>query len=128
MPLVSRQSVIMAEESAFLDKDVFDGAKEKLGRYLEELPSEKGGQGTVDAGLAGVQLADGVCGVMSTTGGAVHPYRLVTGIISRLLKTYPSFWLYTHALSGSMPNTSSTLPTMDVPPPRANAGKDRSRT
>ncbi|PBK79868.1 hypothetical protein ARMGADRAFT_1092735 [Armillaria gallica] len=27
----------------FFDKGVFEGAKEKLGRYLEELPSEKGG-------------------------------------------------------------------------------------
>jgi hypothetical protein len=25
-------------------------------------------------GLVGMQLADGVCGVISTTGGAVHPY------------------------------------------------------
>ncbi|KAK0232757.1 FAD dependent oxidoreductase [Armillaria fumosa] len=43
-----------------------------------------------------MQLADRVCGVISTTGGAVHPYRLVTGILSRLLKTYASFRLYTH--------------------------------
>ncbi len=41
------------------DKDVSEGVKEKLDRYLEELPSEKGGWGTSD-GLAGMQLADGV--------------------------------------------------------------------
>ncbi len=79
----------------YFDKDVFEGAREKLERYLEELPSEKDGWGTTE-GPAGMQLADGVCGVISTTGGAVHPYRLVTGILSRLLKTYSSFQLYTH--------------------------------
>ncbi|KAK0440433.1 FAD dependent oxidoreductase [Desarmillaria tabescens] len=79
----------------FFDKDVFEGAREKLDRYLEEIPTEKGGWGTME-GSAGMQLADGVRGVISTTGGAVHPYRLVTGILSRLLKTYSSFRLYTH--------------------------------
>ncbi|PBK59152.1 hypothetical protein ARMSODRAFT_983249 [Armillaria solidipes] len=73
---------------------LFDRAKERLGRYLEELPSEKGGWGTMD-GPAGMQLADGVCGNISMTGGAVHLYRLVVGILSRLLKTYSTFRLYT---------------------------------
>ncbi|PBK60027.1 hypothetical protein ARMSODRAFT_1069247, partial [Armillaria solidipes] len=80
---------------AFFDKDVFEKVKEKLGRYLEELPSEKGGWGTTK-GSAEMRLADGVCGVISTTGSAMHPYRLVAGILSRLLKTYSSFRLYTH--------------------------------
>ncbi|SJL05197.1 uncharacterized protein ARMOST_08563 [Armillaria ostoyae] len=62
----------------YFDKDVFEGAKEKLGRYLEELPSEKGGWGATE-GPAGMQLADGVCGVISTTGGATYsPFRLYT--------------------------------------------------
>ncbi|PBK89143.1 hypothetical protein ARMGADRAFT_1065061 [Armillaria gallica] len=73
----------------------FNRAKEKLGHYLEELPSEKGDWGLTE-GPAGMQLADGVCGVISMTGGAVHLYRLVAGILSRLLKTYSSFQLYTH--------------------------------
>ncbi len=55
----------------FFDKDVFEGAKEKLGHYLEELPNEKSSWGTME-GPAGMQLADGVCGVIST-GGTVHP-------------------------------------------------------
>ncbi|KAK0245316.1 hypothetical protein EDD85DRAFT_731024, partial [Armillaria nabsnona] len=32
----------------YFDKDVFEEAKEKLGRYLEELPSKKGGWGMID--------------------------------------------------------------------------------
>ncbi|KAK0245304.1 FAD dependent oxidoreductase-domain-containing protein [Armillaria nabsnona] len=81
----------------YFDKAVFEGAKEKLGRYLEELPSEAGGWGTTEE-PAGMQLADGVCGVFSTTGNtvAMHRYRLFTGILSRLLNTYSSFQLYTH--------------------------------
>ncbi|KAK0189235.1 FAD dependent oxidoreductase [Armillaria mellea] len=76
--------------------------RESWGHYLDELTSEKGGWGTAE-GSAGMQLADGVCGVISTTGGAVHPYRLVTGILSGLLKTYSSFRLYTHTPCLSMP-------------------------
>ncbi|PBK59158.1 hypothetical protein ARMSODRAFT_1009853 [Armillaria solidipes] len=41
----------------FFDKDVFEGAKEKLGCYLEELPSEKGGWGTMDG-----PARDAACG------------------------------------------------------------------
>ncbi|KAK0506461.1 hypothetical protein EDD18DRAFT_1123520 [Armillaria luteobubalina] len=65
--------------------------------------SEKGSWGTSD-GPAGMQLADGVSGVISTTGGAVHPYRLVTGILLRLLKAYALFRLYTHILCLSIDN------------------------
>lgn len=68
-----RASVTRWTHNVFFDKDVFQGVKEKLRRYLEKLPSEEGGWGTMD-GPAGMQLANGVCGVISTMGGAVHPY------------------------------------------------------
>ncbi|KAK0456991.1 hypothetical protein EV421DRAFT_2013956 [Armillaria borealis] len=63
-----------------IHKDVFEGAKEKLGHYLEELPSEKGGWGTID-GPAGMQLAD---------------------------ETYSSFRLYTHTPCLSIHNIVHT--------------------
>ncbi len=90
--------ISVAEEEGLAEESqcrVFEGAGEKLGHYFEELLSEKGGWGTTN-GPAGMQLADGVCEVISTMGGAVHPYQLVAGIFSRLLKTYSSFQLYTH--------------------------------
>ncbi|SJL05198.1 uncharacterized protein ARMOST_08564 [Armillaria ostoyae] len=93
--------------------DVFERAKEKLGHYLEKLQSEKGGWGTMDR-PAGMQLADGVCGAISTTGGAVHPYRLVTGILSRLLKTYSSFRLYTHTPCLSIHDNIVHAPRSDI--------------
>ncbi|PBK60024.1 hypothetical protein ARMSODRAFT_1026919 [Armillaria solidipes] len=46
-------------------------------------------------GPMGIQPADGVCGNISMMGGAVYPYQLVTGILSRLLKIYSTFRLYT---------------------------------
>ncbi|KAK0444908.1 FAD dependent oxidoreductase [Desarmillaria tabescens] len=97
----------------FFDQEAFEGAKEKLERYLEEMPSEKGGWGTAE-GSAGMQLADGVCGVISTMGGAVHPYRLVTGFLSRLLKTYSSFRLYTHTPCLSIRNNIVRTPRGDI--------------
>ncbi|SJL03056.1 uncharacterized protein ARMOST_06401 [Armillaria ostoyae] len=101
------------ECNVFFDKDVFEGIKEKLGCYLEELPSEKGGWGTTK-GSAGMQLTDGVCGVVSTTGGTVHPYRLVTGILSRLLKMYLSFRLYTHTSRLSIYDNIVHTPHWDI--------------
>ncbi|SJL03054.1 uncharacterized protein ARMOST_06399 [Armillaria ostoyae] len=92
----------------FFGKDMSDGAKEKLGRYLEELPSEKGGWGS------------------SRRRAAVHLYRLVTGIPSRLLKTYSSFRLYTHTPCLSILNnivlTPNTSPTLLTDGRRANDG------
>ena len=40
--------------------------------------------------LQSLQLSPKTAGCCSTRAGAVHPYRLVTGILSRLLKYYPS--------------------------------------
>lgn len=37
-----------------------------------------------------LQLVPSVVGCLVTRGGAIHPYRLVTGILSRLLRCYPS--------------------------------------
>ncbi|KAK0440846.1 hypothetical protein EV421DRAFT_1815331 [Armillaria borealis] len=69
-----------------------------------------GGWGTTE-GPAGMQLADGV---ISTMGGAVHPYRLVTGILSRLLKTYSSFWVYTHTPYLSIHDNVVHTPRSDI--------------
>ncbi len=106
-------------DDAFFDKDVFEGAKEELGRYLEELPSEKDGWGTTD-GPAEMQLAEGVCavcGVISMTGGAVHSYRLIKGSCTphsgctRTLPVSPFTTSSTRPAGISLPNTSPTLPT-----------------
>ncbi|SJL03048.1 uncharacterized protein ARMOST_06393 [Armillaria ostoyae] len=100
----------------FFGKDVSEGAKEKLGRYLEELSSEKDGWGTTDG-----PMRDAAC----NCGWSVR--RLVTGIPSRLLKTYSSFRLYAHTPCLSILNNGdihakhmAQLPTDGR---HANAGK-----
>ncbi len=121
----------MAEESAFLDKDVFEGTKEKLGLYLEELPSENGGWGMT----TGMQLADGVrdwYGVISTTRHG-DPVKAAQDVLVVLA-------IHAHTLSfhprQHRPHTPRRYPRqthrpryqwMDIPPPRANVGKDCSR-
>ncbi|SJL03074.1 uncharacterized protein ARMOST_06419 [Armillaria ostoyae] len=65
-------------------------------------------------GPAGIQPADGVCGNISMTGGAVHPYRLVMGILSRLLKTYFSFRLYTDTPCLSIHDNIVHMPRGDI--------------
>ncbi len=72
-----------------------------------------------------VQLADGVCGVISTTGGAMDPYWL-------LLKAYSLFWLLpvfqnniVHTPRGNIQTRNPCYQWMDVVPLCANAGKDR---
>ncbi|PBK79875.1 hypothetical protein ARMGADRAFT_1040509 [Armillaria gallica] len=100
-----------AEEEGLTEKSRRrKGAGEKLGHYLEELLSEKDGWGTTD-GPAGMQLADGVCGVISMTGGAM---RLVAGILSRLLKTYSSFRLYTHTACLSIHDNIVHMPRANI--------------
>ncbi|SJL03045.1 uncharacterized protein ARMOST_06390 [Armillaria ostoyae] len=48
------------------------------------------------------------CAGSSRRQAAVHPYRLVTGILSRLFKTYSSFRLHTHTPCLSIHNIVHT--------------------
>ncbi|KAK0456998.1 hypothetical protein EV421DRAFT_2029382 [Armillaria borealis] len=115
----------------YFDKDVFEGAKEKLGCYLEELPSEKGGWGTMD-GPAGIQLADGVCEFISTTGGATikvaQDVLFILAIHAHTLSLHPRQHRPHTPRRYSRQTYRPRYQWMDVPPPRADARKDRSRT
>ncbi len=131
------QSLKVDTYDVFFDKDVFEGAKEKLGRCLEELPSEKGGWGTME-GLAGMQLADGVCGVIDDGRGGASvsarhgdPVKTAQDVLFiptvHAYTVFPSTTTsYTRPAAISTPNTLSTLPMEDVLPPRVNAGNARS--
>ncbi|KAJ7111232.1 FAD dependent oxidoreductase [Mycena epipterygia] len=80
----------------FLHDTLFGRAKDLLSGYLNALPDRREKHRTYDdeSVLRDLQLT-GAKGCISQTGGALHPYRLVTGILSRLLTTYPSFQLFT---------------------------------
>ncbi|KAK7468364.1 hypothetical protein VKT23_002880 [Stygiomarasmius scandens] len=83
----------------FYEKALFEDMKGRLEVYLEDISEEKGEWAVLEdrESIRNLQLADRVAGIISTAAGVLHPYRLVTGILERLLKTYPeSFFLFTN--------------------------------
>ncbi|KAM6497814.1 FAD dependent oxidoreductase [Amanita muscaria] len=83
----------------FHDKGLYSEAKELLSEYQKDLPLE-GSRYKIHEGeetIERLQLSSKTVGCLSTLGGAIHPYRLVTGILERLLEEYPqSFHLFSH--------------------------------
>ncbi|EGO19425.1 hypothetical protein SERLADRAFT_453397 [Serpula lacrymans var. lacrymans S7.9] len=97
----------------FYDRTLFEEAKEKLNRYKTDMPVEASSYRSYEAaeGIQNFHLSPLSVGCISTVAGAVHPYRLVTGVLSRLLSEYPKeFQLYTQT-----PCTSITQPTPASP-------------
>lgn len=100
---------------AFYEPSLFDEAKGKLETYKRDLPEESSryqiyeGLDKIKVSLTvspfnsttltaclfnqNLQLSSLTVGCMSTRGGAMHPYRFVTGILARLLRVYPSKWV-----------------------------------
>ncbi|KAF8060866.1 FAD dependent oxidoreductase-domain-containing protein [Lyophyllum atratum] len=82
----------------FHNPKLFNAAKAKLATYRADLPVESADFKVLEGeGVAkDLQLSDHTVGCLSTRAGAMHPYRLVTGILSRLLREYSSnFHLFT---------------------------------
>lgn len=81
---------------------------QNLNICLDEMPEQRGKWRIVDAEecvqvglvlilsipltmyLQDLQLSKRVIGAIATTAGALHPYRFVTGILSRLLADHPT--------------------------------------
>ncbi|EKM83367.1 hypothetical protein AGABI1DRAFT_110034 [Agaricus bisporus var. burnettii JB137-S8] len=83
----------------YQNQSLYRNAKKLLEVFKRDLPVEGSEMEIVEdrAVLQELQLAPSVVGCVASRGGAVHPYRLVTGILERLLKRYPSrFHLLTH--------------------------------
>ncbi|KAJ7328488.1 nucleotide-binding domain-containing protein [Mycena albidolilacea] len=84
---------------AYLQDKVYQRAKNALEGYLTACPEWRGKHIVSDddkSALKDLQLSSRVAGYISQPGGALHPYRLITGILSRLLAAYPSFQLFTN--------------------------------
>jgi hypothetical protein len=97
---------------AFYEPSLYNEAKGKLETYKKDLPEESSryqiyeGSDKIKVSFAvspcksttltsclsnqNLQLSCLTVGCISTRGGAMHPYRLVTGILARLLRVYPS--------------------------------------
>ncbi|KAF9014891.1 FAD dependent oxidoreductase-domain-containing protein [Cyathus striatus] len=83
----------------FLDQTLYKNAKVQLDHFCKDMPEEskhyKIYEGT--RAIRDLQLSTLTIGCFSTQGGSIHPYRFVTGILSRLLKIYPfHFHLFAH--------------------------------
>ncbi|KAG9310367.1 hypothetical protein JVU11DRAFT_9500 [Chiua virens] len=96
----------------FFDELVFAEAKRKLAVYKADMPQEatpycvwEGDEARVVRGLGydrvhaltgviarGFNLSSLAIGCITTRAGAVHPYRFVTDILSRLLEAYPKYF------------------------------------
>ncbi|EME84329.1 uncharacterized protein MYCFIDRAFT_152562 [Pseudocercospora fijiensis CIRAD86] len=75
--------------TGYYDKDTFETAKESQKRYEESLPEFRGDHRvyTAEEGLKEFNMKDTV-GVITNSAGAFWPYRLVTGLYSRMLTQY----------------------------------------
>ncbi|KAK2459753.1 hypothetical protein APHAL10511_008185 [Amanita phalloides] len=85
----------------YCDAGLYGQAKTMLSGYQEDMPSEGSSfrihEGTETIKRLSLQLDEKVVGCLSTRGGALHPYRFVTGILRRLLEAHPEeFSLFTH--------------------------------
>ncbi|KAH7921281.1 FAD dependent oxidoreductase [Leucogyrophana mollusca] len=105
---------------AFYDRGVFEKAVGKLQQWSADMPTEAAGH-RVWHGLEAAErfgLADDVVGCISSTAGAIHPYRFVTGILADLLARYPDdFHLLTHTPCTSIaaPSDSTSFYTVTTP-------------
>ncbi|KAG9223281.1 hypothetical protein CCMSSC00406_0000030 [Pleurotus cornucopiae] len=91
--LIDSQARRVQTFDVFFDRETFLQAKAKLEEYSRDMPNEGKVYSALDP-VDGVdlveeyQLSPGAAGCITTTAGAIHPYRLITGILSRLLNEY----------------------------------------
>ncbi|EIW86226.1 DAO-domain-containing protein [Coniophora puteana RWD-64-598 SS2] len=94
----------------FFERATFERAKALVGVYSADMPVE-GARYEVCERAEAVEkfgLSPLAVGCIATHAGAVHPYRLVTGILARLLEDYPErFTLYAHTPCTSISGPSS---------------------
>lgn len=105
---------------AFYEPSLYNEAKGKLETYKKDLPEESSRYQIYEGSdeIKNLQLSRLTVGCMSTRGGAVHPYHLVTGILARLLRVYPSnFYLFSHTpcTSISGPESAEGLYSLETP-------------
>ncbi|KIJ60575.1 hypothetical protein HYDPIDRAFT_46094, partial [Hydnomerulius pinastri MD-312] len=105
----------------FFDGVVFAEAKRKLSVYKADLPQEAKAYEVWEGANAQktFNLSPLAVGCITTRAGAVHPYRFVTSILSRLLADYPKhFHLYTRTPCTSITGPSTTTPFYTLNTPR----------
>ncbi|KAJ7660864.1 FAD dependent oxidoreductase-domain-containing protein [Mycena polygramma] len=96
--LFESQTREVEQFDVFLRGTLYQRAKDALARYLTALPERRGTHKTHEdtSTLEDFQLSSQTAGCISQPGGALHPYRLITGILTRLAATCPNFQLLTN--------------------------------
>ncbi|KAJ7612698.1 nucleotide-binding domain-containing protein [Roridomyces roridus] len=111
------QARTVRQFDVYLQGSLFSRAKDSLQKYLDVLPDmrEKHKMHEDRAVFEDLQLSSRTTGCISQPGGALHPYRLVTGILRRLISSYPSFSLHTHTPCIDISSTTSSLYLISTP-------------
>ncbi|KAG5220841.1 Fad dependent [Salix suchowensis] len=109
----------------FFDRETFLQAKTKLEEYARDMPDEGKVYSALDPAdgvdlventdrrLQEYQLSPRAAGCITTAAGAIHPYRLITGILSRLLNEYSDH--ITSTKGGSSYSISTPRGTLRAP-------------
>ncbi|KAL0948910.1 hypothetical protein HGRIS_009019 [Hohenbuehelia grisea] len=95
----------------FLQQELFEYSKVQLEAFRREMPAESS-DFVVHEGphaISNLQLSDRTAGCISTRAGAIHPYRFITGVLTRLLKLHEeSFQLFTRTPCTGIRQTASS--------------------
>ncbi|KAF8901023.1 FAD dependent oxidoreductase [Gymnopilus junonius] len=98
--LSESQARLVEDYDAFLHPELFEKAKSQLDGYLKEVPDDMKEYFSViqeRSDIDKLQLSSSTVGLIVKPGNAIHAYRFVTGILSRLLTRFSNFQLYTSA-------------------------------
>ncbi|KAF5314263.1 hypothetical protein D9619_011808 [Psilocybe cf. subviscida] len=93
------QARLVEHIDAFLQPEKFARSQRELEEYLRDVSKDlregfesSSERTTIDR----LQLASSIMGCIFKPGAAIHPYRLITGLLQKFLTTYSNFYLYTH--------------------------------
>ncbi|KAF9054154.1 FAD dependent oxidoreductase [Panaeolus papilionaceus] len=92
------QARIVEEYDAFMDEKLFSRYKEAVETFATEAPVEGRGFRTIEDAsfIKHLQLSSSFIGLISKPGAAIHPYRFVTSILSKLLSNHSNFQIFTN--------------------------------
>ncbi|KIJ67117.1 hypothetical protein HYDPIDRAFT_85690 [Hydnomerulius pinastri MD-312] len=106
---------------AFYNQELFNKTKGKVRQYQHDLPFEASHHCVYesDAAQQKYHLASDAVGCIASGAGAIHPYKFVTGILSKLLTRYSdNFFLCTNTPCTSISSPSSSTPLYTVITPK----------
>ncbi|VDC07026.1 unnamed protein product [Peniophora sp. CBMAI 1063] len=111
---------IVESLDVYYSLEALEKAKEGLAAWKEDMPEESRDVHCVEGEEAQnrFRVGPGALGVISTPGGAAHPYRLVTTILAGLLRRHAgTFYLATHTPCTAInsPSDQSGLYTLRTP-------------